>query len=62
MLAGLPAISMPFTVEQSNSAVGLPIGIQVIGKAFGEAELFELAHIVEQTVCFADKHQPPQHA
>lgn len=61
-LSGLPAISMPFTVEQSNSAVGLPIGIQLIGKAFGEAELFELAHIVEQTVCFADKHQPPQYA
>lgn len=61
-LSGLPAISLPFTVEHNDSAPGLPIGIQLIGKAFGEAELLKLAHIVEQTVRFADKHQPPLHA
>ena len=43
-LAGLPALSLPsgFTSE------GLPIGLQVIGKAFGEADLFAVAHAFEQ--------------
>jgi aspartyl-tRNA(Asn)/glutamyl-tRNA(Gln) amidotransferase subunit A len=43
-LAGLPALSLPsgFTSD------GLPIGLQVIGKAFGEADLFAVAHAFEQ--------------
>jgi len=43
-LAGLPAISVPSGFTKS----GLPIGLQVIGKAFGEAEMFAVAHAFEQ--------------
>lgn len=60
--AGLPAISVPFTLDTSDSQLGLPVGVQLIGQAFGEERLLQLAHIFEQTVQFADKHQPPMHA
>jgi aspartyl-tRNA(Asn)/glutamyl-tRNA(Gln) amidotransferase subunit A len=43
-LAGLPAISVPSGFTES----GLPIGLQVIGKAFGEADMFAVAHAFEQ--------------
>jgi len=43
-LAGLPAISVPSGFTES----GLPIGLQIIGKAFGEAEMFSIAHAFEQ--------------
>ena len=43
-LAGLPAISVPSGFTES----GLPIGLQVIGKAFGEADMFSVAHSFEQ--------------
>ena len=42
-LAGIPAISIPsgFTKD------GLPIGLQIIGKAFGESDMFAIAHAFE---------------
>ena len=40
-LAGLPAISIP-TLESNN----LSIGMQFMGKAFQENELFNIANIV----------------
>lgn len=43
-LAGLPAISVPSGFTEG----GLPVGMQVIGKAFGEAEMFAVAHAFEQ--------------
>lgn len=43
-LAGLPAISVPSGFTEA----GLPIGLQVIGKAFGEADMFAIAHAFEQ--------------
>jgi aspartyl-tRNA(Asn)/glutamyl-tRNA(Gln) amidotransferase subunit A len=43
-LAGLPAISVPSGFTES----GLPIGLQVIGKAFGEAEMFAVANAFEK--------------
>lgn len=42
-LAGLPALSLPVGMTQNN----LPIGMQVIGKAFGEAEILSIAHDFE---------------
>lgn len=49
-LAGLPAISVPSGFTES----GLPIGLQIIGKAFGEAEMFAVANAFEQA---HDYHQ-----
>ena len=42
-LAGLPAISIPCGFSQSN----LPIGLQIIGKPFKEADLLAVAHKFE---------------
>ncbi|MHB9295071.1 Glutamyl-tRNA(Gln) amidotransferase subunit A [Pillotina sp. SPG140] len=41
-LAGLPALSFPASVEQ------LPVGIQLLGKAFDEETLFNIAQDYEQ--------------
>lgn len=45
-LAGLPALSVP----AARDKVGLPVGVQFIGKYFCEAELFAMAQFVEQEV------------
>ena len=44
-MAGLPGISVPAGL----SAEGLPLGLQLIGKPFGEEQLFQTAHIIEQS-------------
>lgn len=43
-LAGVPAISIPCGL----SATGLPVGLQLIGKAFDEATVLRAAHCYEQ--------------
>ena len=43
-LAGLPGLSLPCGYSKS----GLPIGLQLIGKPYGEAELLALAHAYEK--------------
>ena len=48
-LAGLPAISVPSGFTES----GLPIGLQVIGKAFGESEMFAIANAFEKAHDYA---------
>lgn len=42
-IAGLPALSMPCAKDKT----GLPIGLQLIGKAFAEAELYRIAYALE---------------
>ena len=42
-LAGVPAISVP-----CGMADGLPVGLQIIGKAFDEATVLRVAHAYEQ--------------
>jgi aspartyl-tRNA(Asn)/glutamyl-tRNA(Gln) amidotransferase subunit A len=42
-LAGVPAISVP-----CGTADGLPIGLQIIGKAFDESTVLRAAHALEQ--------------
>lgn len=44
-LAGLPAISLPCGVDSK----GLPIGLQLIGKHFGEKDMIRAAYSFEQT-------------
>lgn len=43
-LAGLPALSMPCGVGED----GLPIGLQIIGPAFGDAKVLQAAYTYEQ--------------
>ena len=43
-MAGLPGIAVPAGLNQA----GLPLGLQLIGKPFDEATLFQLAHAIEQ--------------
>ena len=42
-MAGLPGISLP-----CGFVSGLPVGLQIIGKAFDEATLFRIATAYEQ--------------
>lgn len=42
-LAGLPAISLPFGLVE-----GLPVGLQFIGKAFGESTILKVAYALEK--------------
>jgi aspartyl-tRNA(Asn)/glutamyl-tRNA(Gln) amidotransferase subunit A len=51
-LTGLPAISFPVGYTRK----GLPIGLQVIGKAWDEANLLRMALAAEQVV----EHKAPQ--
>lgn len=50
-LAGLPAISIP----SGFTPCGLPIGLQIIGKAFGEADMFAIAHAFEKAHDYAQQ-------
>ncbi|HEX8568974.1 MAG TPA: Asp-tRNA(Asn)/Glu-tRNA(Gln) amidotransferase subunit GatA [Caulobacteraceae bacterium] len=50
-LAGLPGISVPAGLD----AQGLPLGLQLIGKALDEGTLFSLAGAVEQAANFRAK-------
>ncbi|WP_297671144.1 Asp-tRNA(Asn)/Glu-tRNA(Gln) amidotransferase subunit GatA [uncultured Desulfovibrio sp.] len=44
-LAGLPGLSMPVGTGAES---GLPVGMQLIGKAFAEADLLSLGHALER--------------
>lgn len=48
-LAGLPAIAVPSGLSQK----GLPLGLQIIGRAFDEMTLFSLADTIEKSVQFS---------
>jgi len=51
-LAGLPALSMPCGFTGS----GLPIGVQLIGKPFEEAELLTIAHAYDREHAWHTQH------
>jgi hypothetical protein len=53
--AGLPAITVPCGFEAPRDGGGgpLPVGLQIIGRAFGEADMISVAHVFEQTADFA---------
>jgi aspartyl-tRNA(Asn)/glutamyl-tRNA(Gln) amidotransferase subunit A len=43
-LAGVPGLAFPVGFD----AAGLPVGMQLMGRHFGEAELFKIAHAYQQ--------------
>ncbi|HXA14345.1 MAG TPA: amidase family protein, partial [Opitutaceae bacterium] len=51
-LAGLPGISVPCGFSKS----GLPIGLQIIGQPFKEADLLAIARTYEQGHDWHKKH------
>ena len=50
-LAGLPAISIPTGLTND----GLPLGLQIIGPAWEEAEVLNMAFRLEKESNFKDK-------
>ena len=52
-LAGLPGISVPVGLAKD----GLPLGLQLMGKAFDEMTLFKAASALESAAAFT--HKPP---
>ena len=49
-IAGLPGINVPCALDSK----GLPIGFQLIAKAFNEETLFRAAYTYEQNTNFRD--------
>ncbi len=54
-LTGLPAISVPC----GFTPAGLPVGLQLIGRAFDEATLLRIACAYEQATEWHKQHPPP---
>jgi len=50
-LAGLPGIALPTGLD----AKGLPLGLQLIGQPWGEADLLNTAHVLEKAAGFVSK-------
>lgn len=51
---GLPALAMPAGYTQN----GLPMGMQLIGRAFGEAELLRIGAALEDATGYTHRHPP----
>ena len=47
-LAGLPGMSIPVGFGQGDKNANRPVGLQIIGKHFGEAKLLNVAHAYQQ--------------
>ena len=52
-LAGLPGLSVPAGLSQD----GLPLGLQIIGKAFDEATVLRAGYALETAAQFKAKPQ-----
>ena len=50
-LAGLPGISIP----AGHDAKGYPLGLQIIGKAFDEQNILNIAYAMEEKIAFKNK-------
>lgn len=48
-LAGLPGMAVPTGLSKK----GLPLGLQIIGRAFDEMTVFSVAHVIEDAVKFS---------
>jgi aspartyl-tRNA(Asn)/glutamyl-tRNA(Gln) amidotransferase subunit A len=54
-LSGTPALSLPIAFSRA----GLPIGLQIAGHAWGEAQVYRAAHALEAALGLCARH-PPQ--
>ena len=50
-LAGLPGISIPAGLDKNN----YPLGLQIIGKAFDEQNILNIAYAMEEKIDFKNK-------
>ena len=50
-LAGIPAMSIPFTLDSSN----MPVGIQILAPVLQEAKMLNFAYKLEQSANFNSK-------
>lgn len=57
-VTGLPAVSVPC----GSSRTGLPLGLHLMGRPFGEAPLLNLAHAYEQATDWHVRRPPLPHA
>eukprot|EP00887_Chlorella_sp_A99_P000286 scaffold13.g286.t1 len=62
-LTGLPAVVLPCGLAapadgDGDGAPQLPVGLQMVGRPWGEADLLALAHVFEQAVGFAAAARP----
>ena len=53
-IAGLPGISIPCGVDEQ----GMPIGMQLIGKRFGEEDILKAAYTYEKATEFRKNYYP----
>jgi len=53
-LVGLPAVSTPC----GFTTAALPVGLQVVGRAFDEATVLRVAHAYEQATAWGERHPP----
>ena len=53
-VAGVPAISVPCGVDK----IGMPIGMQIIGKQFNEETILNAAYTYEQKIKFRENYKP----
>jgi aspartyl-tRNA(Asn)/glutamyl-tRNA(Gln) amidotransferase subunit A len=49
-----PALSIPCGIDE----LGLPVGLQIVGKPFGEAELCRIGSALERAIYWRDEHSP----
>jgi len=54
IIAGLPGISVPCGINSK----GMPIGFQLIGKAFAEETILNAAYTYEQAIKFRENYKP----
>jgi aspartyl-tRNA(Asn)/glutamyl-tRNA(Gln) amidotransferase subunit A len=55
-LAGLPGISLPSGLGDD----AMPVGVQLVGRRFGERDLLDIAARLERELRFAEAHAPPR--
>ena len=48
-LVGVPALVVPTRSQGSGGVDAMPVGLQLIGRMFGEADLLRIGHIYERS-------------